>query len=74
VRVASEIILRLSIEQEAAGVLWPHPWDHYPFMANGNCVWRRYQDLDTGQREEIRYALVQVKRRIGALTLSPGCA
>jgi hypothetical protein len=69
VRVASEIILQLSIEQEAAGVPWPHPWDHYPFMTNGNYVWRRYQDLDSGQREEIRHTLVHVKRRLGALTV-----
>jgi hypothetical protein len=73
-RIASEIILQLSIEQEVTGIRWPHPWDHYPFLTNGHYVWLRYQDLDSGQREGVRHALRDVKRRLGALTVSPGFA
>lgn len=69
-RVASEIILQLSIEQEADGIPWPHPWDHYPFMLNGNCVWLRYQELDSVKRRKIRDALVHIERRLGMLGVS----
>jgi len=73
-RVASEIILQLSIEQQAVGPPWPHPWDHYPFMKNGTCVWLRYSDLGSEQREQIRHTLVRVRRKLGALTVSSGFA
>ena len=70
--VATEIILQLSIEQEADGIPWPHPWDHYPFIRNGNYVWLPYQDLDAEQQRKIRHALVDVKRRLGTLIVSSG--
>jgi hypothetical protein len=73
-RVASEMILELSIEQELDGVAWPHPWDHYPFFRNGRYFWLRYQDLGPDQREQVRCALVQVRRRLGGLVTSPGFA
>jgi hypothetical protein len=60
-RIASEIILSLSNELECAGSPWPHPWDHYPFRSAGKCIWLRYQDLDPGQREQIRHAITQIK-------------
>ena len=69
-RVASEIILQLSIEQIADGIRWPHPWDHYPFITDGSCVWLRYQDLDSEQHRKIRRALAEIKRRLGTLCMS----
>ena len=63
-RVASEVILNISIEQKCIGPAWPHPWDHYPFIAAGRCVWLRYHDLDSGQRDQIRHAVDRVKRRL----------
>lgn len=70
-RIASEIILGLTVEQKVAGSPWPHPWDHYPFVADGKCVWVRYQDLDTGQREQIKDALADMQRTLGALGIAP---
>lgn len=63
--LATEIITKLIYEQELAGPAWPHPWDHYPFMMGGKYVWLRYQDLDSGQREQVRCAVVQVMRKLG---------
>jgi hypothetical protein len=71
VRIASEIILGLTVEQKVAGPPWPHPWDHCPFVAGGKCVWLRYTDLDTGQREQIKDALANMQRTLGALGISP---
>ncbi|MGD2074001.1 MAG: hypothetical protein PVI91_01210 [Gammaproteobacteria bacterium] len=70
-RVASEIILALSLEQAVSGPPWPHPWDHYPFVNNGQCVWLRYRDLDTEQRKAISDAVARVKRRLSTLDVQP---
>lgn len=63
-RVASDVILNISIEQECIGPVWPHPWDHYPFITSGRYVWLRYHDLDCGQRDQIRNAVERVKHRL----------
>ena len=63
-RVASEVILNISIEQECIGPVWPHPWDHYPFITSGRYVWLRYHDLDCGQRDQITNAVERVKNRL----------
>ncbi len=68
-RVASKLILQLSIELEDDGRPWPHPWDHYPFHKDGKHVWLRYQDIDAEQHEQIRHALLRVNRRLGALAV-----
>ena len=63
-QVAAKMILELSLELRDDGRPWPHPWDHYPFLAAGKHVWLRYRDLDAEQREQIRHALVHVRRRL----------
>ena len=63
-RVASEIILKLSIELESTGPTWPHPWDHYPFWFSGKHVWLPYQSLDLTQREQIKRAVVHVNKKL----------
>ena len=63
-RVAAEIILELSVEQEDGGPPWPHPWDHYPFVSNGRPVWLRYRDLNPEQRELLRRAMAEIRRKI----------
>jgi hypothetical protein len=63
-RVASEIILKLSIELKLTGPAWPHPWDHYPFRLSGKYVWLPYQSLDFAQREQIKRAVVHVNNKL----------
>ena len=63
-RVALEIILELSIEQQAGAPSWPHPWDHYPFVSNGRPVWLRYRDLDPEQRELLQRTMAEIRRRL----------
>jgi hypothetical protein len=63
-RVASEIILELSIELECSGPSWPHPWDHYPFRCSGKYVWLPYQALDLTQRVQIKRAVVHVNNKL----------
>jgi hypothetical protein len=65
VQVAAKMILELSLELRDDGRPWPHPWDHYPFLADGAHVWLRYRDLSAEQREQVRHALVYVRRRLG---------
>jgi hypothetical protein len=72
VQVASEIILELSLELQNDGRPWPHPWDHYPFVTQGEYVWLRYRDLDAEQREQVIGALVRVRRRLRALGVLHG--
>lgn len=36
--------------------------------------WLRYRDLDAEQREQVRHALVHVRRRLGPTQLLYGCA
>jgi hypothetical protein len=62
--VASEIILKLSIELEGTGPTWPHPWDHYPFFSSGKCVWLPYQSLDSKQREQIKHTVAHVNNKL----------
>ena len=71
-RLASEIILELDIEQKMTGLYWPHPWDHYPFIRDNACIWLRYQDLDNMQRDLIRHALVQIDRRLSRTASATG--
>jgi hypothetical protein len=71
-RIASEIILALSIEQESTGPSWPHPWDHYPFATGSGYVWLRYRDLNAEQRAQVREVLGRVRRRLGALSVRSG--
>jgi hypothetical protein len=73
-RLALEIILKLSIEQKLAGLCWPHPWDHYPFIKDDGHIWLRYRDLDSRQRTQIRRALAQIARRLAEESLPPGCS
>jgi hypothetical protein len=63
-RVASEIILKLSIELVGTGPTWPHPWDHYPFKLSGKYVWLPYQSLDSAQREQIKHAVAYVNNML----------
>jgi hypothetical protein len=63
-RVASEIILKLSIELEDTGPTWPHPWDHYPFWFSGKYVWLPYHSLDSTQREKIKRIVVHVNSKL----------
>jgi hypothetical protein len=75
VQVAAKIILELSLElQKNYSRSWPHPWDHYPFVTGGETVWLRYRDLTAEQREQVRLAMVRVRRRLGALTVLHGFA
>jgi hypothetical protein len=62
--LASDIILELSLEQEHEGIRWPHPWDHYPFITDGGCIWVRYTDLDSIHRDQIRRALIRIARNL----------
>ena len=71
-QVAAKVILELSLELRDDGRPWPHPWDHYPFLAAGKHVWLRYRDLDAEQREQIRHALVHVRRRLGPAQVPHG--
>ena len=73
-QVAAKIILELSLELQNYGRSWPHPWDHYPFVTGGETVWLRYRDLNAEQREQVRLAMVRVRRRLGALTVLHGFA
>ena len=65
-RVATEIILNLSTEQELPGIMWPHPWDHYPFRHSGSdtCVWFRYEDLDEFQRRQVQTCVETVQHQL----------
>ena len=65
-QIAADIILQLSLEQQGCGLFWPHPWDHYPFISNGKPTWLRYRDLDQGQRELIRSAMVEIHHRLAS--------
>ena len=56
-RIAVRTILDLSIEQEQSGVVWPHPWDHYPFLLDGQQVWKRYHNLTSEQKHQLELAL-----------------
>ena len=60
-RIAVRTILELSIEQEQSGVVWPHPWDHYPFMLDGQQVWKRYQNLTSEQKHQLELALDAIR-------------
>ena len=71
-QVAAKMILELSLELRDDGRPWPHPWDHYPFLADGRHVWLRYRDLSAEQREQVRHALVYVQRRLGPTRVSHG--
>jgi hypothetical protein len=62
--VAADIILQLSLEQRGSGPPWPHPWDHYPFLCNGEAIWLRYRDLDQGQRELVQTAMDEIHHRL----------
>jgi hypothetical protein len=66
-RIASEIILELSATHHDTCPPWPHPWDHYPFVTDGQTVWLAFRDLDPGQREQVRHTLRHLKRRLGEL-------
>jgi hypothetical protein len=68
--VAATVILRLSVELEADGRSWSHPWDHYPFVRDNKCVWLAWHDLDQQHREQVRRALVQIERSMGTLATS----
>ena len=59
--VALQTILELSIEQKQSGVVWPHPWDHYPFVMEGRQVWKRYQDLTPEQKNQLTQALDTIR-------------
>jgi hypothetical protein len=63
-RPAAETIPELSIEHELEGLLWQHPWDHYPFIKDNGYRWLRCQDLDGNQRYDIHRALIRNKRRL----------
>jgi hypothetical protein len=69
-RVATEIILEISVEQAKGGSPWPHPWDHYPFVVTGNRVWVPYQDLTAGQRHQLTRALQEIGRTLGVTAAS----
>jgi len=60
-RIAVRTILELSIEQEQSGVVWPHPWDHYPFLLDGQQVWKRYQNLTSEQKHQLELALDAIR-------------
>jgi hypothetical protein len=60
-RVAVQTILELSIEQKQSGVIWPHPWDHYPFLLDGQQVWKRYRDLTPEQKQQLTQALDTIR-------------
>jgi len=56
-RVEVQTIRELSNEQMNCGLVWPHPWDHYPFLVDGTRVWKRYRDLTPEQKRQIMQAL-----------------
>ena len=60
-RVELQTILELSIEQRQCGLVWPHPWDHYPFRIKGARVWKRYQDLTPDQKRQVMQALEELR-------------
>jgi hypothetical protein len=62
------------MELEHAGHPWPHPWDHYPFLSEDECVWVRYQDLDAADRQQVRLAVRYVSRALDVLTMPSGVA
>ena len=69
-RLALDMILELSIEQRRAGLCWPHPWDHYPFIRDNAYIWLRYRDLDSMQRDQIRRTVSEVAQRLAEESLS----
>jgi len=60
-RVAVQTIIELSIEQKESGVEWDHPWDHYPFLLDGQQIWKRYQDLTPEQKHQLTQALDAIR-------------
>ena len=63
-RIAAELMLEHSIELQRSGLHWTHPWDHYPFMATGKCVWLRYADLDAYQARQVRDTVTDIQSRL----------
>ena len=60
-RIEVQTILELSIEQMCSGLIWPHPWDHYPFLVEGARVWKRYEDLTPEQKRQVTHALDELR-------------
>ena len=51
-----------------------HAFPYRAALAAGKHVWLRYRDLTAEQREQVRLAMVRVRRRLGALTVLHGFA
>ena len=71
-RIASEIILELGTAHHDTRPIWPHPWDHHPFLMDEQTVWLAYRDLDPGQREQATHTLRHLEHRLGGLAESTG--
>ena len=61
-----DIMLKLITEQKVSSEhiettsVWPHPWEHYPFLINGRRKWVRYQDIEIEQKQLITNTLNEI--------------
>jgi hypothetical protein len=57
VRLDVKTMLELNAELLESDYIWPHPWEHYPFVVDGERQWVRYQNLQAEQKQVICNAL-----------------
>ncbi len=61
-----DIMMKLITEQQVSSeymqstCVWPHPWEHYPFLINGRRKWVRYQDLEIKHKQLISDSLNKI--------------
>ena len=66
IQLEIDIMLKLITEQKVSSehiestCVWPHPWEHYPFLINGRRKWVRYQDIEIEQKQLITNTLNEI--------------
>ena len=51
VRLDVGTMLELNAELLESDCIRPHPWEHYPFVVDGERQWVRYQNLQAEQKQ-----------------------
>jgi hypothetical protein len=54
--------LRQCLRPQDAGWVWPHPWEHYPFVVDNERKWIRYRELMASQKQLVQSTLEEISR------------
>jgi hypothetical protein len=52
---------QVSTDQLEYTCIWPHPWEHYPFLVDGKRKWLRYIDLEVEQKKLISNTISEIE-------------